>query len=87
MATTQDRSTASSFALEAPIQLGATTITPFEVFHPAPCLAYRIERAGRVLVFCTDHELRRGGDAGDADQLLSPNAEARLLALCQRAPI
>ena len=29
-----------------PIRLGATTITPFAVHHPAPCLAYRIENAG-----------------------------------------
>ena len=70
--------------LEAPIQLGATTITPFEVFHPAPCLAYRIERDGRVLVFCTDHELRHGGDAGDADQLLSIERRGAAAALCQR---
>jgi phosphoribosyl 1,2-cyclic phosphodiesterase len=47
-------------SLDTPLRVGKTTITPFEVFHPAPCLGYRIEREGRVFVFCTDHELRHG---------------------------
>lgn len=68
-----------SLDVEAPIRLGETTITPFQVFHPAPCLAYRIEREGRVFIFCTDHELRRGGEPDDADQVLSLDAEARLV--------
>ena len=76
-----------SLALESPIQVGETTITPFEVFHPAPCLAYRIERCGRVLIFCTDHELRRGDDPGDADQVLSSNAEARLMRYANGADV
>ena len=63
--------------LEAPIALGETTITPFEVFHPAPCLAYRVERNGRTFVFCTDHELRHGED-GHPDQEKSLAAEARV---------
>jgi phosphoribosyl 1,2-cyclic phosphodiesterase len=62
---------------EAPIVLGKTTITPFEVFHPAPCLAYRVERAGRAIVFCTDHELRHGDDA-DPDHAPSRAAEERV---------
>jgi ribonuclease BN (tRNA processing enzyme) len=69
---------ATSHALEVPIQLGATTITPFEVFHPAPCLAYRIEHAGSVLVFCTDHELRHG-DTAHPDYARSREAEARVV--------
>ncbi len=63
--------------LETPIALGKTTITPFEVFHPAPCLAYRVERNGRSFVFCTDHELRHGDDE-HPDQAESHAAEARV---------
>jgi hypothetical protein len=53
-------------------------VTPFEVFHPAPCLAYRVEHGGRVFVFCTDHELRHG-DASHPDQVRSDEAEARVV--------
>ena len=66
-------------AIGAPIRLGATTITPFEVFHPAPCLAYRVEHGGRVFVFCTDHELWRG-DSGHPQRERSLAAEARVVA-------
>jgi ribonuclease BN (tRNA processing enzyme) len=65
--------------VQMPIHLGATTITAFEVFHPAPCLAYRIEHGGRVFVFCTDHELQHG-DPGNSDVRRSLDAEARLIA-------
>lgn len=65
--------------VETPIRLGATTIIPFEVFHPAPCLAYRVERGGRVFVFCTDHEWRRG-DGDDTECQRSQEAEERLIA-------
>jgi phosphoribosyl 1,2-cyclic phosphodiesterase len=75
-----------SIDVETPIQLGETTITPFEVFHPAPCLAYRVERAGRALVFCTDHELRHG-DADHPDQARSLEAEARLLRYARGADL
>ncbi len=61
-----------------PLHLGETTITAFEVFHPAPCLAYRIEHRGRVVVFCTDHELRHG-DRSHPDWQASREAEARLI--------
>ena len=67
----------STLAIESPITLGETTITPFEVFHPAPCLGYRIERGGRAIVFCTDHELRHGDD-DHPDQAASLAAEARV---------
>jgi ribonuclease BN (tRNA processing enzyme) len=60
-----------------PVRLGATTITAFEVFHPAPCLAYRVEHGGKVLVFCTDHELWRGDPDHPAAQV-SGAAEERL---------
>ena len=54
------------------------TVTMFEVFHPAPCLAYRIEHGGKVFVFCTDHELLRGDDESDPRQVESRAAEQRL---------
>lgn len=65
--------------LNEPIRLGGTTITAFEVFHPAPCLAYRIEHGGRVFVFCTDHELWHGSPDADA-YARSRDAEARVVA-------
>ena len=61
-----------------PIVFGETVIQPIEVFHPAPCLAYRFERAGKVFVFCTDHELRHGDDPDHPLQQASEAAEARL---------
>ena len=65
-------------ALEEPIRLGATTIRAFEVFHPAPCLAYRVEHRGSVFVFCTDHELWHG-DPAHPDGQRSREAEQRLV--------
>jgi ribonuclease BN (tRNA processing enzyme) len=64
--------------LSQPIRIGATTITAFEVFHTAPCLAYRVEHGGKVFVFCTDHELWRGAPDHPAAGP-SRAAEARLL--------
>lgn len=69
----------STHPLGEPVRLGATTITPFEVFHPAPCLGYRIEHGGSVFVFCTDHELWHG-DAANPSQAKSLEAEARVVA-------
>jgi phosphoribosyl 1,2-cyclic phosphodiesterase len=65
--------------LGEPIRLGRTSITPFEVYHPAPCLAYRVEHGGRVFVFCTDHELWHGPPEHDAYSR-SRDAEARVVA-------
>jgi ribonuclease BN (tRNA processing enzyme) len=62
--------------LRLPIVLGEARITPFEVFHPAPCLAYKVERGGKAFVFCTDHELRHGPDGPPQRQ--SEAAEERL---------
>ncbi|MFT6408876.1 MAG: phosphoribosyl 1,2-cyclic phosphodiesterase [Arenicella sp.] len=62
-----------------PIKIGKTTIQPFSVFHPDPCLAYRIEHNGKVFVFCTDHELRRGHDPDFSLQRESLEAEQRLI--------
>jgi phosphoribosyl 1,2-cyclic phosphodiesterase len=66
--------------LNQPFQIGATTIQPIEVFHPSPCLAYRFEHGGKVFVFCTDHELRRGNDPNHPRQVASLEAEKRLRA-------
>jgi ribonuclease BN (tRNA processing enzyme) len=65
--------------IREPIRIGGTTITAFEVHHPAPCLAYRVEHGGKVLVFCTDHELWRG-DPEHPAAALSHAAESRLRA-------
>ena len=62
-----------------PIELGQTSIQPIEVFHPNPCLAYRIEHNGKVFIFCTDHELRWGDDPDDPLQIASEEAEQRLI--------
>ena len=64
--------------LEEPIRLGGTTISAFEVFHPAPCLAYRIEHSGSTFVFCTDHELWHG-DSAAPEHARSREAEERLI--------
>ena len=69
-----------------PITLGKTKIVAFEVDHPAPCLAYRIEHNDKVFVFCTDHELRHD-DANAAAQQQSLEAEERLLAHAQGADV
>ncbi len=68
--------------IHEPIKIGNTTIQAFEVFHPDPCLAYRIEHGGKTFVFCTDHELRRGPDPEDPLQIASLEAEQRLIDQC-----
>lgn len=65
--------------INEPIELGATRITAFEVYHPAPCLGYRIEHGGKTFVFCTDHELRHSYDVDDPKQKVSEAAEKRLI--------
>ena len=69
------------------IQIGNTTIQPFEVFHPSPCLAYRFEHGGKVFVFCTDHELRRGNNPEHPLQIASLEAEERLRSYCQNVDV
>ena len=64
--------------IEDPLWIGATKITAFDVYHPAPCLAYRVENGGKVFVFCTDHEFRHGGQPDDPRQQASLQAEERL---------
>jgi hypothetical protein len=65
--------------LNHPIVLGATQITAFNVFHPAPCLAYKVQHGGKTFVFCTDHELRHGPDPDDPKQLESEEREGQLI--------
>jgi phosphoribosyl 1,2-cyclic phosphodiesterase len=74
----EDRLAHSYHHIEDPVQIGATKITAFEVYHPAPCLAYRVENAGKVFIFCTDHELRHGEPPDDPRQRASLQAEERL---------
>jgi len=69
---------ADTHDISEPFHIGATKITAFEVFHPAPCLAYRVEHGGKVLVFCTDHELWHG-DPDHPSAAESRAAEARLV--------
>ena len=73
--------------LHEPVLLGETTITPFEVFHPAPCLGYRVDRGGKSFVFCTDHELRHGSDQDDPRQRASLAAEGRVRRHSQGADV
>jgi ribonuclease BN (tRNA processing enzyme) len=78
---------AHTFVINKPLQLGNTSIRAFEVCHPAPCLAYRIERGGKSFVFCTDHELRRGVDQYDPRQKKSEQAERQLRDIATEADL
>ncbi len=51
----------------AAFALGSTRITTYALHHPGGCLAYRLERAGRVFVFATDHEQQEEPDPGLVD--------------------
>ncbi|MDG1906431.1 MAG: MBL fold metallo-hydrolase [Arenicella sp.] len=70
-----------------PFNIGKTTIQAFKVFHPDPCIAYRIEHNGKVFVFCTDHELRRGDDPLFHLQQESLAAEADLIEKSMNADV
>lgn len=61
--------------ISEPFVLGKTTIQAFEVFHPDPCLGFQIEHNGKVFVYCTDHELRRGDNDDHPLQIASFEAE------------
>lgn len=65
--------------IDEPIIIGETTIQPFEVFHPDPCLGFRVEHKGKVFVYCTDHELRHGDSEEHPLQIASREAEQRLV--------
>ncbi len=47
--------------------IGSTHIRTFPLHHPGGCLAYRLENAGRVFVFATDHEQLEVPDRALAD--------------------
>jgi phosphoribosyl 1,2-cyclic phosphodiesterase len=65
--------------IQQPVQIGKTTITAFEVFHPDPCLGFRIEHNGKVFIYCSDHELRKGDNDDNPLQIASQQAEQRLI--------
>jgi phosphoribosyl 1,2-cyclic phosphodiesterase len=45
-------------------EIGSTRIRTHALTHPGGCLAYRLENAGRVFVFATDHEQVEAPDVG-----------------------
>ena len=47
--------------------LGSTKVTTFALTHPGGCLAFRLENAGKVFVFATDHEQKEVPDSRLAD--------------------
>jgi phosphoribosyl 1,2-cyclic phosphodiesterase len=49
-------------APEQPVQIGSATVRASKVTHQGPTVGYRIEEAGRVLVYLPDHEPSLGGD-------------------------
>jgi phosphoribosyl 1,2-cyclic phosphodiesterase len=44
--------------------IGSTRLRTYALHHPGECLAYRLENAGRVFVFATDHEHQEAPDLG-----------------------
>jgi phosphoribosyl 1,2-cyclic phosphodiesterase len=48
-------------------QIGSTHVRTHALTHPGGCLAYRLENAGRVFVFATDHEQTEAPDRGLAE--------------------
>jgi phosphoribosyl 1,2-cyclic phosphodiesterase len=47
--------------------VGQTNVTTYGLTHPGGCVAYRLERGGRKMVFATDHEQLDVPDQGLAD--------------------
>ncbi len=72
--------------VQDPFEFGATRIDMIQVFHPAPCLAYRLTRANRSFVFCTDHELFHG-PAEDPRYSASRQAEEKLTTLSNQVDL
>jgi len=70
-----------------PIYIGKTKITPFFVYHPALCLAYKIEYGNKTFIYCTDHELRHGDDPQAPEQKQSDQAEAKLIGHAKGADV
>lgn len=44
--------------------IGSTQVSTYALRHPGGCLAYRLENAGKVYVFATDHEHEQVPDPG-----------------------
>lgn len=65
--------------IHEPIRIGETRITPINVCHPAPCLAYKVEHGGKSFIYCTDHELKHGLEENDPEFRASLEAEERLI--------
>ncbi|MFT5571236.1 MAG: hypothetical protein ACI9FR_000144 [Cryomorphaceae bacterium] len=65
--------------IQQPLQIGKTTITAFEVFHPDPCLGFKVEHNGKIFIYCSDHELHKGDDDDNPLQVASKQAEQRLI--------
>lgn len=80
-----------SHPTEQEIVIGDVRITPFELYHPAPCFGYRVEAKGKIFVFCTDHELRRESEGSvgtdPSRQAASLAAEARVRRYAQGADL
>jgi phosphoribosyl 1,2-cyclic phosphodiesterase len=65
--------------ISQPVQIGATKITAFDVYHGLTrCISYKIQHGPVSFVFCTDHEIRHGPDPFDPRQAQSKAAEQRL---------
>jgi phosphoribosyl 1,2-cyclic phosphodiesterase len=45
-------------------EIGPTQLRTYSLTHPGGCLAYRLENAGHVFVFATDHEQVQSPDPG-----------------------
>jgi len=69
-----------------PFEFGQTRIDMIPVFHPAPCLAYRVSRGGATFVFCTDHELFHG-PTDDPRYASSRKAEENLSTLSDHSDL
>ncbi len=48
-------------------RIGSTLLRTYALRHPGGCLAFRLENAGKVFVFATDHEQQQVPDPGLAD--------------------
>lgn len=70
-----------------PVRIGETSVQAFEVFHPDPCLAFRVEHADKVFVYCTDHELRHGDNDQHPLQQASVAAENTLAEMVHGADV
>ena len=65
------------------IQVGATSIQAFPVYHgKTQCLGYKVSHGGSSFVYCTDHEVRHGSDSSDPLQTQSEAAEAEVTRQC-----